>query len=218
MQPKLYVAPSWHTTHWRPEDITDEQLKIWKEETILVIEKNRAIHAENMKKFAQLFGLVRDLFGTKSIQEKYLLKNDGGYAANWHSYSLNFKESVEDKVNRCRAEAEKIKKTKESEKEQLELLAEAVLWLKARGRALGLDFSAENAIQTANDIAFFEEVERRREYIRKNGPIGFSGQNCDGPCSGWDGESKRCECGNRRVSWTYDDLSFKDPSIYGEAY
>ena len=41
----------------------------------------------------------------------------------------------------------------------------------------------------------------------------FEGQNCndwlddDEPeCEGWDGTSRRCDCGNRRVSWeTYKD-------------
>ena len=33
--------------------------------------------------------------------------------------------------------------------------------------------------------------------------IPFCGNNCD-DCMGWDGESKRCECGNRRVSWEWD--------------
>lgn len=52
----------------------------------------------------------------------------------------------------------------------------------------------------------------------------FEGNNChdvagwneDVPeCSGWDGDSRRCECGNRRVSWTLsDDCTY----VYGEAY
>lgn len=29
----------------------------------------------------------------------------------------------------------------------------------------------------------------------------FAGKNCDGPCRGWDGVSRRCDCGNRRVYW-----------------
>lgn len=33
----------------------------------------------------------------------------------------------------------------------------------------------------------------------------FDGKNCEdidnNECSGWDGVSKRCECGNRRVYW-----------------
>lgn len=35
--------------------------------------------------------------------------------------------------------------------------------------------------------------------------IEFSGWNCndygDNECFGWDGISRRCECGNRRVGW-----------------
>lgn len=45
-----------------------------------------------------------------------------------------------------------------------------------------------------------------------DGLIEFEGMNCndygdDEPeCEGWDGVERRCECGNRRVSWgTYKD-------------
>ncbi len=32
-------------------------------------------------------------------------------------------------------------------------------------------------------------------------------------------KSRRCECGNRRVSWERHDChSFKEPAIYAEAY
>lgn len=45
--------------------------------------------------------------------------------------------------------------------------------------------------------------------------IPFAGQNCD-DCSGWDGESPRCLCGNRRVYWSISG----DPKngFYAEAY
>ena len=33
--------------------------------------------------------------------------------------------------------------------------------------------------------------------------IDFDGNNCD-DCAGWDGQSRRCDCGNRRVSWVTD--------------
>ena len=45
------------------------------------------------------------------------------------------------------------------------------------------------------------------EYVNQNGgTISFDGMNCNdylvpAECDGWDGESRRCECGNRRVSW-----------------
>lgn len=41
----------------------------------------------------------------------------------------------------------------------------------------------------------------------------FNGQNCDN-CSGWDGVSRRCNCGNRRVEWLFSESGF----WYGEAY
>lgn len=34
--------------------------------------------------------------------------------------------------------------------------------------------------------------------------VEFDGFNCEdvgNDCAGWDGESRRCECGNRRVYW-----------------
>lgn len=43
----------------------------------------------------------------------------------------------------------------------------------------------------------------------------FDGQNCEEPCLGWDGHERRCECGNRRVSWVLtDDGTY----VYAEAW
>ena len=40
--------------------------------------------------------------------------------------------------------------------------------------------------------------------IRKGVIFGFEGETyCEDDC-GWDGLSHRCNCGNRRVYWTYD--------------
>lgn len=52
--------------------------------------------------------------------------------------------------------------------------------------------------------------------------IEFEGMNCndymgpdDGPpCPGWDGKSRRCACGNRRVYWT---LERDGESVYAVA-
>jgi len=35
--------------------------------------------------------------------------------------------------------------------------------------------------------------------------IDFDGKDCTRPCRGWDGESRRCDCGNRRVYWDDED-------------
>lgn len=41
--------------------------------------------------------------------------------------------------------------------------------------------------------------------------VDFDGKNCGedlmGRCSGWDGHSSRCDCGNRRVCWVADQTS-----------
>lgn len=39
-----------------------------------------------------------------------------------------------------------------------------------------------------------------------DGEVYWSG-NCDTDC-GWDGESTRCNCGNRRVYWAWDGEHF----------
>jgi hypothetical protein len=47
------------------------------------------------------------------------------------------------------------------------------------------------------------------KYVKQNGgTIEFDGMNCNdylednqAECDGWDGDDRRCECGNRRVSW-----------------
>lgn len=51
----------------------------------------------------------------------------------------------------------------------------------------------------------------------------FEGQNCndwdDGTfCSGWDGVSRRCDCGNRRVYWATGQYSSGKFYAYAEAY
>lgn len=70
----------------------------------------------------------------------------------------------------------------------------------------------------SDDIKLFEKLvaEAKSEI---NGFIDFNGQNCqdlgDNDCAGWDGESRRCECGNRRVSW---ELSDDKTYAYAEAW
>jgi hypothetical protein len=48
-------------------------------------------------------------------------------------------------------------------------------------------------------------------YAEENGSIPFDGMNCNDykeddeiECDGWDGASRRCDCGNRRVCWDFE--------------
>ena len=51
----------------------------------------------------------------------------------------------------------------------------------------------------------------------------FVGMNCNdwlegSECWGWDGESRRCECGNRRVDWTCEEQKDGTWVCYAEAW
>lgn len=123
-------------------------------------------------------------------------------------YIEEAKRWVQSKAQREREEAEKRRAS--------ELTTRAILWLMNRGKVIGADFNQDNALSVANEIAYSEEVQRR---VADGGYHDFSGQNCDDPCRGWDGVSRRCECGNRRVDWVQGDChTFESPAVYGEAY
>ncbi len=93
-----------------------------------------------------------------------------------------------------------------------ELRDRAVMWLLAHGRIYGVDFTADTASEVALKIAA-QAVITRQTGCWNN----FSGQTCEEPCRGWDGESSRCDCGNRRVSWMIDG-TFEEPHVWGEAW
>lgn len=62
------------------------------------------------------------------------------------------------------------------------------------------------------------------EKLKEDAPFDFNGNNCSEtdaswnngvPCDGWDGINRRCNCGNRRVSWELSDCK---TYVYGQAY
>lgn len=117
-------------------------------------------------------------------------------------------------LNQQKEQEETLKREREAQWDQL--TAEAILWIQAEcpDKKLGTDFDVRTAIDEANSIAFWQEVNRLRA-TQDWHP--FFGKNC-GECRGWDGESNRCECGNRRVEWVEGDShSFKDPQVVAAA-
>ena len=111
-------------------------------------------------------------------------------------------------------EAQKDKATREAER--VKLVGEAIQYLIQNGKIINEHFTIENAISKANDLAFELEVDKLNQ---DNTPIDFSGDdNCE-DCVGWIPGSHRCDCGNRRVGWVMGwGHSFKQPSVYAEAY
>lgn len=65
---------------------------------------------------------------------------------------------------------------------------------------------------------------QQRVLDQGDGFIPFDGQNCFdyGDCAGWDGVSRRCDCGNRRVLWALKHGAKKGSQnpddYYAEAY
>lgn len=95
-----------------------------------------------------------------------------------------------------------------------EITQRAIIYLQKQERQLGIDFNLENAIEVANDVAFNIEV----EILKASGKLfSFSGEDSCEDCAGWDGVSRRCYCGNRRVDWTYEG-NFECMHVYAEAY
>lgn len=105
---------------------------------------------------------------------------------------------------------------KRKDEQKIALAVRATAWLAARNQLPGRDFEAARAVDVANERAYEEEVERLTSGASMHS---FGGDDsCEG-CSGWDGTSRRCACGNRRVSWTRGySHTFESPEVYAEAY
>lgn len=141
--------------------------------------------------------------------------------------SLISKFEGEDREERRKAEeAEKARKAREFQDAQARLAGEAAAWLAERGKLPGRDYSVDRALETATEAAAQDRITARVEAMKgaraadqiDGGYTDFvGGDYCDGPCEGWDGESRRCQCGNRRVSWSWSG-SWPEPYVYGEAY
>ena len=80
--------------------------------------------------------------------------------------------------------------------------------------------SDRELIEKANFTRIEQLAKIKVEQDGEDACYSFYGKNCE-DCGGWDGISKRCNCGNRRVDWT-GDISFLDENdaiskLYAEA-
>ena len=129
---------------------------------------------------------------------------------------------IENRIQWAREQEEAQQKAKlEKAKEETIAIAKAqkldraIAYLLRRGKVFGQDFNAGSALPVADQVAFKEAIAER---MAKDEFVGFDGSdNCDEDCQGWDGESHRCTCGNRRVEWYYDG-DFEDMTLYATAY
>jgi hypothetical protein len=195
-----------------------ELAKAYTEKASELLARFKDIVAEANKQFpGATFGLSKArLEKHKSPNEAYQRVVDSTRSA----YNTKSTYEMRERVAKEKADKEaQVEKIKQIEAEKNNLANEAIAYCIANGRIFGQDgFTIDTAISIANDIAYIKEKAKREAEIG-DGYISFDGQNCEDECAGWNPKDRRCECGNRRVSWTdgyYSD--FRDMSIYAEAY
>lgn len=94
------------------------------------------------------------------------------------------------------------------------LIDEAIVFLVDRGVVIP---NRDAALELANDTAIDECITKMEDSI--GGFHSFDGDDCCEDCSGWNGKSHRCECGNRRMYWEAGwDCTFKNMYVFPTAY
>ena len=181
----------------------------WEKETTDYNQELMKKHNEKTQALKKLIDDASKIFGNHHKIIRYLKKQSPTHP--WQKNLADVRRAVQEIINAARLATAR----EEAINNHIALAAEAIIYLTAKGKKMGIDFTAKDAITQADEIAFQEEVEFQK---KKGGPFDFSGKNCE-DCDGWDGESKRCNCGNRRVDWVKGlSHSFKKPYAQGEAY
>lgn len=205
-----YKTPSWYNlSHQQKLDLTDVKLEQLKLETEEIAKENKEIRKEAILQLQSAKSNIENIFGKNSKETKYINKLMVPFEPNmdFKRYVLDVREEV---VKKKKAEEDKVNQ----EKARTEFIERAILFLQKRNLTLGTDFKLEEAIYRANDIAYDEAIAKAKE----GGFRSFGGDDWCENCKGWDGDSRRCDCGNRRVYWTQGyGFSFENPSIYAQA-
>jgi hypothetical protein len=210
-----YIKPDWCRL-----GIPSEKLKIFDFEAEKInvkgiMEVNKQRYVDEYDIISQILKLTLQVYGDNSKQYKYVKYNFDIPRPPMLDESLR---NHEDRKKKMLEEEKKTLKAKENQKEQSKHLLEATIYLLDHGKTFGVDFTEENAVCEANAIAWDLEIEKIVCEIKKTGQaIPFGGDDECIDCSGWDGESRRCQCGNRRVSWEFEG-NFKKPWVRAEAW
>lgn len=202
-------APSW-AKMFHEHRVADETIAAWRREAEEVDAANKLV--------VERFSVRLSAF---IAEANAMLPKAGRNAVAKHRPYIacrNWVAALDEQIRRWGTEDKKRAdevRAREADAERIALAVRAVEWLRARGKVAGVDYEPAQAVEFANDIAADEEQKK----VVGDGLIRFGGDdNCEG-CGGWDGESRRCQCGNRRVSWERDSShTFEKPCVYAEAY
>jgi hypothetical protein len=226
-----YVSPDWALRSFDWSKLTPEALATMRAEAEQVDAENAETHktliaAVEVVADAIRGGMPMSCFGWQKSRNR---KCKSAIAAMYDALPeyRTWTRSLDDSVRRVSEQAEKERKEREQkaadEKRKRDDDAKAlraVEFLASRGWVLSGGV-LKNGERTWDGGALYLANETRKDDLiaekLKDAPIGFQGDdNCEN-CGGWDGESRRCECGNRRVGWSWDG-DFENMYVYGEAW
>ena len=205
--------------------ITEAEVEDFRANLVEVVEANAKQYEFAKERYAQMLGHAALLYGTTSNAYKYLQRGECvpqkfrfGYYD--HDPVREFQRFT-DNIQWCREAIEKHDGQAEREARQAaekqEWLTKAIAYLVAHGRAIGVDFTLDNAVTTANSLAYDLTVAERQATME--GFVSFDGDDGCEDCRGWDGKDNRCDCGNRRVYWACSDWhTFEEPQVYPEVH
>lgn len=196
-------------------DVTDAMLIEWDKETCECNEHNKKLQSDLIILKNKIITEAIFIWGEKSNVVRYLQKQS------IHIPSYSYFDSNKDRVLKAREEEQKRIQNVETTNKLIELQGKAIKYLIDKGKLINIDFTIDNVLSIANTIAYDEAIAaKQKELAETHSYIDFNGSdNCEN-CAGWDGTSRRCQCGNRRVGWDSHDNAdfFLNPYVYGEAW
>lgn len=189
--------------------LTDERLAELKIAYENVETHNKQVRIDLVRKYQEICKLANEVWGHSSKEYKYISKAGAPY----DNHRIDFAELTR-RIEDARKKDAAALRQQQDKLDAAKHLDAAIAFLLERGKVFGTDFTSESAIDDAHSVKFDELVTKATHDGKLHS---FNGDdNCEG-CSGWDGISRRCQCGNRRVSWSSEG-DFTDMYIYGEAY
>ncbi len=195
--------------------VTDEMLDIWEKENKQCEEFNKTLILQIKEAKQKMIDNAIFIWGEKSNIVRYISKNSV------YTPSLSYFDSLKSNVLKAREDEKQKILDFQSQQKLIELQGKAIEYLLSKNKKINIDFTLDNVLSTANSLAYESEVlKKQKELSETQTYISFIGDdNCEN-CKGWDGTSRRCQCGNRRVYWTSNDPVdfFLNPHIYAEAY
>lgn len=152
------------------------------------------MHSQRVK---EILSLIKTAFGENSKQYKYFVKNN---------YLTSIPYSAQSTLSNYRREKEELRVKEQKQQaiiEHAKHAVEAKHFLAKNNKPCQENLSDEDIICKANDLAASQAI----AYATANNDEFYIDDNiCE--CESWDGTSRRCSCGNRRIYWDTFGVSF----------